>query len=301
MPKQLFLFFSAILVGLNFLVSSPTRASEITLQQDAANKINIAGRQRMLSQRMAKSVCFMQWDLTENRETHEKELIATLDLFELSRKALRSGNPEMGLLPSELPAIKGALAKADLIWLRLDKMIRKGIEKEAFSKKDLEDVERLSNVLLSRSQTVTVQMVEAYGGRSMEENLARTLNIAGRQRMLSQKVGKELCMMLSGIRLEESREALEMASSLFDDSVFALAFGSNLMNIHPTGSIEIEWQNTDLLTVWYMIEDIFLKALDGEPIDDQDKAMVIKITDVLLRESNNAVEMYKVLAQPVSN
>lgn len=66
--------------------------------EGSAAQVNIAGRQRMLSQRAA----FLAWRLVHaetalQRSDHRRELGETLDLMERSHQALLTGSPRMGL------------------------------------------------------------------------------------------------------------------------------------------------------------------------------------------------------------
>ena len=76
-----------------------------------ANAINIAGRQRMLSQRVAKEV-IMAAQAVENRATVQE----TIDLFEASHRQLLEGDPEAGIVAIENQAIREQLEKVGRLW-----------------------------------------------------------------------------------------------------------------------------------------------------------------------------------------
>ena len=76
-------------------------------QLDDANVINIAGRQRMLSQKIAKAslaVCYAESE--ESRVQYLGELRDALALWEASSTGLRIGSPELGLPGKNSPTVK---------------------------------------------------------------------------------------------------------------------------------------------------------------------------------------------------
>ena len=82
----------------------------VSLGSDA-NAINIAGRQRMLSQRVAKEA-IMAAQAVENRATVQ----STIDLFEASHRQLLEGDPKAGIAAIEHPAIRQQLEKVGGLW-----------------------------------------------------------------------------------------------------------------------------------------------------------------------------------------
>ncbi|MCU7807172.1 MAG: type IV pili methyl-accepting chemotaxis transducer N-terminal domain-containing protein [Candidatus Thiodiazotropha sp. (ex Semelilucina semeliformis)] len=82
----------------------------ISLGSDATG-INVAGRQRMLSQRVAKEA-LLAAQAIESRNT----VNSTIVLFENSHKNLLNGNEEKGIQAVSDPAIRGQLDKVDGLW-----------------------------------------------------------------------------------------------------------------------------------------------------------------------------------------
>jgi hypothetical protein len=72
-----------------------TDLTQTELRREAQRRLNISGRQRMLSQRIAKAAC-LTMRLPSNGEL-AKEMQEARALFMSSMKALRGGSAEIGL------------------------------------------------------------------------------------------------------------------------------------------------------------------------------------------------------------
>jgi len=76
-----------------------------------ATGINIAGRQRMLSQRVAKEAMMVAQGVAKRTVVEQ-----TIKLFELSHRGLLEGDKKIGLMPVEEPEIRAQLEKVAGLW-----------------------------------------------------------------------------------------------------------------------------------------------------------------------------------------
>jgi len=89
------------------------------LQEGDAVVINIAGRQRMLSQKTIKEAYTISLSESEKAAEHRKKLRKTVDLFEKSIHGLKDGDIELGLPPTTNPEILAQINKVHDIWARI--------------------------------------------------------------------------------------------------------------------------------------------------------------------------------------
>jgi signal transduction histidine kinase len=85
-------------IALSVIISQVLVRDHLNKQQSDSTVINIAGRQRMLSQKLAKEIVFLSvYSDKKNRTSLNKTIKETLHLWELSHKALQEGNDSLGL------------------------------------------------------------------------------------------------------------------------------------------------------------------------------------------------------------
>lgn len=88
-------------IALSVVISQILIRKHLTGQESDSSVINVAGRQRMLSQKLTKEILSLSTESnTENRILLIDKLKGTLSLWELSHTSLQKGNNSLGL-PSE--------------------------------------------------------------------------------------------------------------------------------------------------------------------------------------------------------
>jgi methyl-accepting chemotaxis protein len=99
-------------------------------QADASLVIDVAGRQRMLSQRMTKEALLLDQADGGAVEQRRQSLSATVALFDRSLEALRDGGPTMGtsgeevVLPASTGAAREAFGEVTRIWQPVHEALR---------------------------------------------------------------------------------------------------------------------------------------------------------------------------------
>lgn len=118
-------------------------------QQEDAVKVNVAGRQRMLSQRMAKDV--YGYVLTSNPQ-HQEDLIKAMDIFEQSLHALKTGGQldvggtKVEVAKTKTPEILTILSEAETSW--------QGI------KSAINDIDSSSTETIAKAEAINEQLVK---------------------------------------------------------------------------------------------------------------------------------------------
>ncbi len=128
--------------------------SLITLGGEDSRAVNLAGRQRMLSQKMTKE--FLAEAGVADAQTAAR-MPETMALFDRSQRGLADGDGELGLAGASDPGLRDQLGKVDALW---------GKYKEAVQAKRAADVLRLSEEILKEANKATV-MFEDLAARKV--------------------------------------------------------------------------------------------------------------------------------------
>ncbi len=138
---------------------------------------------------------------------------------------------------------------------------------------------------------------------SKQEKDAGVINMAGRQRMLSQKMTKELFTCLNDVKSNKSSqktvELLRQTITLFDKTLASLADGGMIpKTLNPDNKETIEAPRPDVAiatqlgkvkSVWDEYRGVIKKLIDGGFTDQSAIAKTAKLNMALLKESNSAV------------
>lgn len=147
MPKPRFrrlgLFYLIALGGiaLSIVISQILIQKSITDQQDDSHVINVAGRQRMLSQKISKSslkIVYRVGDFSQNKNSLRQDL----NLWKEAHEALKVGNISLGIFPTNSESIKKSFEELEPHFLAIYQNAESLLEI-----KQSDSTERLKNIL----------------------------------------------------------------------------------------------------------------------------------------------------------
>ncbi len=174
--------------------------SQVVGVNDAINK---AGRQRMLSQRMAKA--WLATGQGVDAQRAEKIMADSMALFDRQLIELKAYAPNGD--------IRTTYASLEQVWSDYKTvLVGRAPDRGAAA-----DLLALDARVLKLAHQGTVQM-EAYSGRSV----GRLVNMAGRQRMLSQRMAKFYLSKAWGVASPEQLQELDVARREFEQALQTL-------------------------------------------------------------------------------
>jgi len=186
-------------LGAFLLLTASLTAVEIQSPEDA---VNIAGKQRMYTQRMLKDYAMVGMGNTFGDPA--KDLEKTMDEFTSHLAGLKAY--------AKKEATQKSLDNVEALWKPLQKTLKEtpDLTKAAKLQEDLEG-------LLKASDTATKCFAEESGKASGE-----IVNMAGRQRMLSQRMASLYMLKVWGVQDPKFKTKLNDALTLFKTSLETL-------------------------------------------------------------------------------
>jgi hypothetical protein len=255
--------FFGLLLALALSMTGGDALAQIT---DLNVAINKAGRQRMLSQRMAKA--YFQIGQQVEVDRSKKILDSSISTFDRQLVELKNYSPTA--------EIKDTYLKLEQSWLAYKDLLVGSTPSQPNGRKVLE----LSEQVLGLAHSGTVQLEKRSATSS-----GRLVNISGRQRMLSQRMGKFYQAMAWGVGDEKSAGELDKARKEFAAAHQELAAA-------PSNTVQIK-ESLDLVKQqWLFFENAL--GLKAGP-DRRPQTAVATTSERILEEMETVVGQYEKL------
>lgn len=285
----------AFLFSLLLLCTAPVAlASSGPTSAEYGVVLNLAGKQRMLSQKMSKEIMLVALGI--DAENNLANLAKTSGLFDKTLKGLRSGSTELGLPPTSSSRILRQLDKVDDIWAGFYPVVQTVLNNKTVTKEQVATMAK-NNLPLLKEMNKTVGLYEKdakKGGLKSDPGLAATLNLSGKQRMLTQKMSKEFLLVAYGHDVDDNKLSLLETYSLFERTLKGLRDGDATLGLSATKQPHILAQLGVVEGLWGKFKPIVAYGADYKTTSiPKDKIEVLANTNLpLLKEMNKAVGMY---------
>lgn len=276
------------------MASSPVMAEGPTSAEYGV-VLNLSGKQRMLTQKMSKEIILVA--LGTETEKNLENLGKTSSLFDKTLKGLRNGSEELRLPKTSSKRILRQLNKIDKIWAEFYPVVQEILTNKAVSKEQVAHVAK-NNLPLLKQMNKAVGLYEKdakAGGLKAAPGLAATINLSGKQRMLTQKMSKEFLLVAYGHEVEDNKLSLLETYSLFERTLKGLLDGDDTLGLPGTKPEHIREQLGVVNGLWEKFKPIVAYGADYATTSiPGDKISQLAATNLpLLKEMNKAVGMYE--------
>ena len=289
-----------LLQEVNKLVSLYTSLNSENHKFKLANDINLAGKQRMLTQKMGKDLLFVRNNF--NKKSYLNDFKASQELFTQTLDGLLHGSQALNLVGTKLPKITNQLKVVEGLWREEQKRFKGAIANQNLK----ETIDGLDRLLVEMNQAVTyyTQSVNRQTqrfklasliGDFMDKSkiLKKRVNLSGRQRMLTQRITKLSLLIDSNIDAQANRERLEKYSTLYDKTLNAFKRGDKDLGCIPANGKEIKEQIAVIEEAWRPFYSEIKNIIQERDKDGHALAFVVRKNEHLLKESNELVKRFE--------
>lgn len=265
--------------------------SEYAKEIGASERVNYSGKLRMLSQRVVATSC--NYAAGVDPEASGAAMRAAQDEFNMIVDALEFGNPDLGIHGEE----KRRKTQARIGQLREEwAPVSAGLDAIAggmATSEQVVSVAETSAPLLEMAKLLVTDLSAQYSDpNAMLQSDAILVDISGRQRMLTQRMSKNFCLLASGVGGEKARAELEATAGLFETSLVALRGGMLNAGINPPPNKQIADGLSVVMKDWDELKPAVEAALAGAEFDDEARAAVFHGMNRMTADMNKVVGMY---------
>lgn len=270
--------------------SAPATAQNIE-DIGGSQRIDFSGKLRMLSQRVPAAACYAQLGVDTSDTT--AMLNAAAAEFELITAALEFGNPDLGIVGiEERRKTQVGIGKLNELWVPIAELAGP----VAMGDAGLDDITAIANQsepLLEMAKVMVTVIVGQYAHpAAVLQADAMLIDIAGRQRMLAQRMSKNVCLIAADINTETAMAELQATSEVFDTSLLALREGMPNAGILPPPNEEIASGLDGVLATWNQVQPIVNAALAGQDLDTEQLSIMFQQSNALTGGMNATVGLY---------
>ncbi|MEO1776162.1 MAG: type IV pili methyl-accepting chemotaxis transducer N-terminal domain-containing protein [Pseudomonadota bacterium] len=259
----------------------------------AKRHVNLAALQPMLAEQIAKAACFAH--LGVNPSAQMQYLRGAHGLFEQTHRGMRKGNSALGLVAETHPNLLQALDAVDRDagrWMARSAALSNG--DGDISAQALEALMRDTASATAVTEALSQRTARTYGAdKGVPLALSVRIDLASRQRLMSQRIAKDYCLIAAGEATPERRAALSEAVTLFDNSLEALIEGVDAFGLPAETDVRRLALLNSVGDAWREMRPYVTAVAGGATPDAAAISAVAWVNNVVLTQANAAVFAYE--------
>lgn len=278
---------SAVLV----LAGQDATAQSAAVFDGSKARVNLSSKLLMLSQAVGSASCRIAAGI--DAETAREDLSAARTDFNTILNGLERGGPALGIpTPEKYSVVLNSIAAVREIWSPIDAasetLVSGGDAPSAAGV-----IGEANLPLLEAANILASDISGKYSNpRELTQSDAMALHFAGRQRMLGQRMAKEVCGIASGAETFGTREDLKKTVGLYQISLMALREGMPNAGITPPPNDAIRGELEAIQGVWQQ-NATALNAYGETARPSPDNVVTVAaLSSDLMTDMSNVVTLY---------
>jgi len=258
-------------------------------EKSATQRINLSGKLRMLSQRIVASACHAQ----AGNPDAAAMMTGAANEFDLIVAALKDGNPDLGIVGEEsYGRTLNYLAALDSAWVPMQETAAT-LDGASGDPAAVQSLAAQSAPVLDAAQNLVARLSTQYSlpGQMLQMD-AMAIDIAGRQRMLAQRMSKNVCLLSSGLGGEAEMAELGAAAEAFEASLYALRDGMPAAGIRMPPNQTVTDGIVAVHGDWQTVKPAIETVLAGGSLDAAVLSNIFTMSNKLTGGMNSVVEDY---------
>ena len=270
--------------------ANASSGSELT-DVGAQERISFSDKLGMLSQHIPTAGCHLAKGIAA--EGSLRMLASAVTEFDSILTALEFGDPSLNINgPEERRRTIAEIQNVRETWMPL-KAAAEAMVAGDTSDENLQVILDENMKVLNASQNLVSEITAQYSNPAdLVQADGFLISIVGRQRMLTQTISKESCVLTSSQVTPETAELLSGAIATFGNSLIALRDGMPSVGVRRPPTAEISDGLEVATTQWDAVVPTLNAVLDGSEINNETAARKFRDLNMLMVTMNGVTGMY---------
>jgi hypothetical protein len=238
----------------------------------------------MLTQRMSKVVLLISLGIDTKK--YSKKLDTFSKLYDKTLKGFKKGDESLELTATKNKDVLKQIDAVEKLWKPFYENVQKVVKDGTKAKDAISFIVKNNEEMLSSSN----DLVTAFEKSNVDLDYLskfrlRVVNLAGRQRMLVQKMTKEK-LLVHEVKDASYKDKLKKSIELFDSSLTTLINGNKENNISKPTDGDLKAQYDKVSKLWSKLKPLYAK----DKLDKKELMVIVDENRELLKEMNIAVK-----------
>ncbi len=287
---------AAVIIAGGVGFAAPTFAQSDAIFDGSKARVNLSNKLLMLTQVVASASCRIDAGISPDLALDE--LADARTQFNVILNGLEQGGPALGIPSAERSAVVlKSIASVREAWVPVDTAAQTLVSGDTDSGAAMA-IAKSNLGLLESAQILASDISGKYSNpHELTQADAMALHIAGRQRMLGQRMAKEVCGIATGTAVLGTPSDLDTSLEMYNVSLNALRDGMEDAGVNPPPNDTIRAELEAVGTVWTETAPVLEALSEGDAASSDNVEAIADLSTKLMKDMGNIVTLY-MLATP---